>query len=235
MSNLLSLEDINSRLDELDQTVKDLETEQKKIETEKKQMIETQMEMTETQMEMAKTQMEMFETEMRDSLQKSTTSEKRKIVMERFNTLNNKIVSINTHIVASDHKIMAINHRIVRIENERSELLDLIKEQGRFLIYFWSSLFIWIYLYEEESPLGKKMRRSFPIPTDGSQWTYEILNALLIDFKDVHSMEEFLFDRAPNISGRCFVIENDQATSIESFRWRKNLFGNKQEEIFEQY
>ena len=42
MSNLLSLEDINSRLDELDQTVKDLEAEKKQmIETEKKEMRES--------------------------------------------------------------------------------------------------------------------------------------------------------------------------------------------------
>ena len=66
------------------------------------------------------------------------------------------------------------------------------------------------------------MRKSFPTATNGSEWTDEILYALLISFKNVDSMEEFLFDRAPIVSGRCFVLishfENDQATSIESFR-----------------
>ena len=61
-------------------------------------------------------------------------------------------------------------------------------------------------------PPEKKMRRSFPTPTSASKWTGEILKALLINFKDVYSMEEFLFDTAPNVSGRCFVIENHETT-----------------------
>ena len=58
---------------------------------------------------------------MRDSLKKATTSEKEKII-EGINILNNRI--------------SGIDNRILAIQNERSKLLDLVKEQGRFLIYF---------------------------------------------------------------------------------------------------
>ena len=182
MSGLFSSEDIKSRLDQLDQEKKDLETEKKKI--------ETKIEMSETEKK-----------KVTDSLQKATTSEKEKI-MERLNILDNRISGSDNRISGIDNRISSIDKRISGIENQ---LLDLVKEQGRFLVYVWCSLFIWIYLYEKEGPPEKKMRKSFPAATSGSQWTYGILNILLISFKNVDSMEEFLFDRAPNLSGRCFV------------------------------
>jgi hypothetical protein len=47
--------------------------------------------------------------------------------------------------------------------------------------------------------------RSLPPPTSGSKWTFDTLNASSINFEDIYSVDESLFDKGPATSGTSFL------------------------------
>ena len=101
--------------------------------------------------------------------------------------------------------LKASNDMLLGIQEERRMLLNLMTtqlEKGlssscvdtpfQASFVFQKGVFV--------SP-SKKMRRSLPPPTSGSKWTFDILRAYLINIRKTFSLDDFLFQPAPSLSG----------------------------------
>ncbi|CAF4814702.1 unnamed protein product, partial [Rotaria socialis] len=137
--------------------------------------------------------------------------------------------SKHTYGMAIIYSIEKINERLNQLrieeennETERSQLLDHLKkfssnEDTLKVVAALTSLHKNMELIKEErleilkhfprhmeeeivNLSSKKIRRNLPPPTIASKWNLNILNAYLIQFEEVYTFEELLFQTPPKIS-----------------------------------